>query len=84
MLKTVKVRAYAKGLFKVRARAPALARLIAPSAARIAQGQKREMRDLKCGDVAITDANVKDYRDCLEMRSLTVRARPRPPPPAPD
>ena len=45
--------------------------------------QLERLRD--CEDVEITDdLNFRTYRDCLEMRSLTVRARPRPPPPAPD
>ena len=52
------------------------------ASARAAHGQTPRHLQLErrknCGDVTISDANVQQYQDCTEMRSLNVRARPRP------
>ena len=52
------------------------------ASSRAAHGQTPRHLQLErrknCGDVTIRDANVQQYQDCTEMRSLNVRARPRP------
>ena len=52
------------------------------ASSRAAHGQTPRHLQLErrrnCGDVTIRGANVQQYQDCTEMRSLNVRARPRP------